>query len=159
MKEGVLGLQLCFKKKTLARVFSCQFCDIFKSTFFYETHPVAASLKMKKVILKNTLALNQTLKIKNTLGKYLEQLINKVVANYVKAYLMSGWITVKRCTVRKGVLRNFAKFTGKHLCQILFFNKVAGLGTGVFLVNFGKFLRIPLFTEHLYTTAFASTYL
>ena len=26
----------------------------------------------------------------------------------------------------KGVLRNFAKFTGKHLCQNLFFNKVAG---------------------------------
>ena len=24
---------------------------------------------------------------------------------------------------RKGVLRNFAKFTGKHLCQSLFFNK------------------------------------
>ena len=28
---------------------------------------------------------------------------------------------------KKGVLRNFAKFTGKHLCQSLFFNKVAGL--------------------------------
>ena len=27
----------------------------------------------------------------------------------------------------KGVLRNFAKFTGKHLYQSLFFNKVAGL--------------------------------
>ena len=26
-----------------------------------------------------------------------------------------------------GVLRNLAKFTGKHLCQSLFFNKVAGL--------------------------------
>ena len=26
----------------------------------------------------------------------------------------------------KGVLRNFAKFTGKHLSQSLFFNKVAG---------------------------------
>ena len=26
----------------------------------------------------------------------------------------------------KDVLRNFAKFTGKHLCQSLFFNKVAG---------------------------------
>ena len=25
---------------------------------------------------------------------------------------------------KKGVLRNFAKFTGKHLCQKLFFNKV-----------------------------------
>ena len=27
---------------------------------------------------------------------------------------------------KKGVLGNFAKFTGKHLCQSLFFNKVAG---------------------------------
>ena len=25
---------------------------------------------------------------------------------------------------KKGVLKNFAKFTGKHLCQSLFFNKV-----------------------------------
>ena len=33
-----------------------------------------------------------------------------------------------RCSVRKGVLRNFAKFTGKHLWQSLFFNKVAGWG-------------------------------
>ena len=32
----------------------------------------------------------------------------------------------QRCSVRKGVLRNFAKFTGKHLCQVLFYNKVAG---------------------------------
>ena len=28
---------------------------------------------------------------------------------------------------RKIVLRNFAKFTGKHLCQGVFFDKVAGL--------------------------------
>ena len=28
---------------------------------------------------------------------------------------------------KKGVLRNFAKFTGKHLCQSLFLNKVVGL--------------------------------
>ena len=27
------------------------------------------------------------------------------------------------CSVKKGVLRIFAKFTGKHLCQSLFFNK------------------------------------
>ena len=26
---------------------------------------------------------------------------------------------------KKGVLRNFTKFTGKHLCQSLFFDKVA----------------------------------
>ena len=27
---------------------------------------------------------------------------------------------------KKGLLRNFAKFTGKYLCQSVFFNKVAG---------------------------------
>ena len=32
----------------------------------------------------------------------------------------------QRCSVRKGVPRNFAKFTRKHLCQGLFYNKVAG---------------------------------
>ena len=28
---------------------------------------------------------------------------------------------------KKGVLKDFLKFTGKHLCLTLFFNKVAGL--------------------------------
>ena len=41
----------------------------------------------------------------------------------------------QRCSVRKGVLRNFPKFTGKHLCQSLFFNKAAGL-VGSFLFFF-----------------------
>ena len=29
---------------------------------------------------------------------------------------------------KKGVPRNFAKFTGEHLCQSLYVNKVGGLG-------------------------------
>ena len=29
----------------------------------------------------------------------------------------------QRCSVKKGVLKNFGKFTGRHLCQSLFFNK------------------------------------
>ena len=59
----------------------------------------------------------------------------------------------------KDVLRNFEKFTGKHLCQRLFFNKVAGLGPATLLKNslwhrcfpgnFAKFPRTPFFTEHL----------
>ena len=32
-----------------------------------------------------------------------------------------------RCSVKKGVLKNFAKSTGKHLRESLFFNKVGGL--------------------------------
>ena len=54
---------------------------------------------------------------------------------------------------KKGVLRNFAKFTGRPLRQSLFFNKVAGLSPATLLktslwrkcfpVNFAKFLRTP----------------
>ena len=33
----------------------------------------------------------------------------------------------QRCSTKKGVLKNFAKFTGKDLCQSLFLNKEAGL--------------------------------
>ena len=61
---------------------------------------------------------------------------------------------------KKGVLRNFAKFTGKYLCQSLFFNKVAGLRPATLLkkrlwhrclpVNFGKFLRTPFLIEQLW---------
>ena len=34
---------------------------------------------------------------------------------------------------KKGVLRNFTKFTGKHLRQSLFFNKVAGFSPATLL--------------------------
>ena len=36
---------------------------------------------------------------------------------------------------KKAVLRNFGKFTGKHLCQSLFFNKVAEISTNTFSYN------------------------
>ena len=42
--------------------------------------------------------------------------------------------------MKKGVLKNFAKFTGKHLCQSFFFNKVAGLRQLFLQSNFGRLL-------------------
>ena len=33
---------------------------------------------------------------------------------------------VHRCSVKKVFFKNFVKFTAKHLCQSLFFNKIAG---------------------------------
>ena len=52
---------------------------------------------------------------------------------------------------KKGVLRNFAKLTGKRLCQSLFFDKVVGPATLLkkrlwqrcFPVIFAKFLKTP----------------
>ena len=61
---------------------------------------------------------------------------------------------------KKGALRNFTKFTGKHLCQRLFFNKVAGLRTQdcnfikkeslsqVFSCEFWEISKNTFFTEH-----------
>ena len=59
----------------------------------------------------------------------------------------------------KGVPTNFAKFTWKHLCWSLVFNKVEDLQPATFLKRrlwhrcfpayFAKFLRTPFYTEHL----------
>ena len=63
---------------------------------------------------------------------------------------------------KKDVLKYFAKLIGKHLCQSLFFNNVAGLrpatllnrdsGTGVFLWILRNFYE-HLFIENLRATA------
>ena len=45
----------------------------------------------------------------------------------VSCFLISQGSNRPEVFCKKGVLTNFAKFTGKHLCQRLFFNKVAGL--------------------------------
>ena len=60
---------------------------------------------------------------------------------------------------KKGVLGNFAEFTGKRLCLSLLFDKVTDLRPltllkkrywhGCFPVKFAKFLRTPFPTEHL----------
>ena len=54
---------------------------------------------------------------------------------------------------KKGVLKNFAKFSGKHLWQSLLFSiryQKRNSDTGALLWIFAKFLRIPVFIEHLW---------
>ena len=62
------------------------------------------------------------------------------------SFKSSHWM----CSVKKGALKNFPKFTGKHLFQSLFFKKVAGLPAILlerrlwyrcFPVNFANFSR------------------
>ena len=60
----------------------------------------------------------------------------------------------RRCSVRIRVLRNFGKFTGKHLCQSLFFNKVADIRPETLLKRdsgsqFCKISENAFFIEHL----------
>ena len=54
----------------------------------------------------------------------------------------------------KGILENFANFTGKQLCQSLFFNKAALLKRDSgFSCEICEIFKNNVFTEHLRTTA------
>ena len=66
--------------------------------------------------------------------------LQKLQINYFLNFFLEGCF--KLLTIRsscpevfstKGVLRYFAKFTGKHLCESFFFNKVAGLRPAKFI--------------------------
>ena len=64
----------------------------------------------------------------------------------------------RRCSVRKGTLRNFTKFTGKHLCQSLCFNKACNFikiefMAMVFSCEFCEISMNTFFTEHVWVTA------
>ena len=90
-------------------------------------------------------------------------------AEYLNVFItepfLFGWHSVKKFTrshqiwsIKKVNLKNLSKFTGKHLCQSLFFNKPATflkkrLWHRCFAVNFAIFLRTPFFTDYLWTTA------
>ena len=90
--------------------------------------------------------------------------VSYVFEEYPEKYsFTSWWLPYYRSTrpemcCEKSVLRNFTKFTGKNLCQSLFFNIVARLMPATLLkkrlwhkcfpVNFAKFLRTPFLIEH-----------
>ena len=108
---GLLFLQNIYLQRDIQQAFFCQcFCKLLENSY-------SASKKgFLEIFRKFT---------KNTHGK---SYFSKVAG----FYRSSHW----RCSVKKDVLRKmFAKFTGKHLSQRLYFNKVAGLdsGTSVFL--------------------------
>ena len=56
----------------------------------------------------------------------------------------------RRYSIKKGVLKNFAKFTGKHLCRSLFFKKVASLRPTTFLFKKGFRHRRQVFSCEVY---------
>ena len=150
-----------FKKEILTHVFSCEFCKICKNIFFIE-HLRWLLLSSEKTnwhipfkendgVMYNTLGLrgNHTHKHKyfqSNLPFWKSPYYSKNISFlYIRIFLNSP--------SKKGVLRNFEKFTGKHLRQCLFFNKVTGLMPSTLLktrlwhrcfpVNFVKCSRTP----------------
>ena len=80
------------------------------------------------------------------------QCLNALLYRYSETTVRrSHW----RCSIKKSVPKNFTKFTGKHLCQGLFFNKVAGLRTlaQLFSFDFTKFLATHIL-QNIYRQLF-----
>ena len=66
----------------------------------------------------------------------LKQRIFEITSTWVttRHRILSAFLAeCQKCSMKKSVLKNFAKFTGKHLCQSLFFNQVGGLSLSIFL--------------------------
>ena len=80
--------------------------------------------------------------------KELQQSLSKLSIYCILIFFRS---THHKCSIKRAVLKNFAKFIGKHLSHSLFFNKIAGprsatllkkrLWQRCFTLNFAKFLE------------------
>ena len=62
-------------------------------------------------------------------------------------------LTVPVVKNSEAVVQKFTKCTRKHLCQRLFFNKVAGLQAQMFSSEFFEISKNTFFTEHRRVTA------
>ena len=109
------------------QVFSCKFCEIFKNTHFAEYVRKTASACAQQYLQHPILFI--------------------VIATYRSSH--------RRCSIKKGVLRNFTKFTGKHVCQSLFIKKETL--AQVFSREFCEVSKNTFSTEHLRTTASVAT--
>ena len=93
------------------------------------------------------------------IAKFLRTPILQIISERVLWKFKDEQKQASRIVCKKGVLRNFTKFTGKHLCQGLFFNKVEGLSPAtllkkrlaqVFSFEFCEISEKPFFIEHLW---------
>ena len=101
-------------------------------------------------VIKQTKYRCDSLKDKNTQKLLCKSKWNE--GKWVSLRLSKARSSHRRCSVRKGILKNFAKFTGKHLCQSLFFNKVTL--ARAFSCEFCEISENTFSTEHLWKTVF-----
>ena len=143
-----------YKNKVPPQVFSSEFYEIFQKISFRKhlqaAASVAAFIKSKLAVAKSLTItimlefhlprvsiyffspLSLTLKSfcsickKKNPQSFLEKK-NKLKREKLKCNTKSSRTSHRRCSIKKGVLKIFTKFTGGHLCQGLFFNKATGL--------------------------------
>ena len=128
------------KKETLAQAFSCEFCEVFYRTPYLQNTSGRLLLKLSSLRWAFYLVIPWQL------------IFACLIWNSVK---VAKWGKPKQTA--GGVLNNFVKLPGKHLCWCLFFNKVAGLRRAFLLKKrhqcfsaiFAKFLTTTLTNNNL----------
>ena len=127
-------------------------------------HVKQLSFEVVKCVMTSSI-LKILMVLKNNYTKKILDLF--AIFKAIRAFVPITRSSHQKCSIVIVVLKNFTKFTGKQLCQSLFFNNVADLrpaillkgdcGTGVFLWVLWNFLE-HLFTEHLRATASISNW-
>ena len=126
-------------------MFSCEFCKILRTPFFYKTPPVAASLYCVSKIINRSFLLAKMIYL------WYKILVDEIryCCRPIKVQKQPPEVFCK-----KGCSENFFEFHKKTPVLESLFNKVAGLRTwnvikktlqhSCFPVSFVKFLRTPI---------------
>ena len=131
---------------TFLPIFSCANIGAATSIllFLSEIHHLYTTLFDKyiddELLIKNLRIIYKICFPKNKCSKNFWKIVRKIVRS-----------SHRRCSVKRGVLRNFAKLTGKHLCQSLFIKKETL--AQMFFCEFYEISKRTFFTENFRTTA------
>ena len=118
---------LCVSKRSVSFKFSLMSFPLFSVVIF-------SQLKKTSICKKRFRCLPKWLIIIYLI--FSSHLWNKLkIEDYVRRsdHYMFNRSSHRKCSMKKGVLKNFVKLTGKHLCQSLFFNDIAGLSLQFYL--------------------------
>ena len=143
------GKHLCWSLETPSKCFPVKFTEFLRTPFFTEhLRWLLLKISLIQIIFQFSLQL-QISKVDNIYIDLLPRCCH--LPNFFKGAEVANGVFFK-----KGVLKNFANFTGKHRCQSLF-EKVAGLQAcqtcnfikkrlqhRCFPMKLAKFLRTPI---------------
>ena len=113
------------KKQTQVQMFFCEFCENFESNVLTEYLQTTASV-INISIVQIQGCINNMILSNTQLAFTCSQLTAETPEQCVKS-VFKVRSSHPEVFYKKGVLRNFTNFTGKHLCQCPFFDKVTDL--------------------------------
>ena len=133
MQIYTLVYQLCIFISNMSMVLSAWKVSVFKGVFLVRIFPHSDYIRTRKTSKYGHFhtvgkRIKYCIKILKAVGFVINEYRIKILSFEDGSNSIGGLRSShRRCSIRKDVLRNFAKFIGKHLCQSPNLNKVAGL--------------------------------